>query len=132
PGGWPEPFRSKVLAGREVSLSIPELSGEDRAALEADPGSRRDTLNRLLFPGPTRAFVEVREQYGDLSVLGSMEYLYGLVPGREHLVELEPGVTLIIALEAIGEADAKGMRTVLAVVNGQLRPVFVRDNSLGI
>ena len=37
---------------------------------------------------------------------------------------------LYIGLEAIGEADDKGMRTVMTTLNGQLRPVFVRDRSI--
>ena len=45
----------------------------------------------------------------------------------EHTVELEPGVTLLIELEAISEPDERGFRTVLTTLNGQLRPVSVRD-----
>ena len=40
------------------------------------------TLNRLLFPGPTKDFLEVREKYGDVSVLPTLDYLYGLRAGR--------------------------------------------------
>ena len=43
---------------------------------------------------------------------------------------LEPGVTLLIHLEAISEADARGYRTVLATLNGQIRTVTVRDASI--
>src|SRR5690625_4676515 len=81
PGGWPEPFRSKVLAGREPDLSDQPLSAEDAAAL-AEPGTvRRETLNRLLFPGPAKAFAEARERYGDVSVLDTRDYLFGLQTG---------------------------------------------------
>ena len=44
--------------------------------------------------------------------------------------DLEPGVTLLIELEAISEADERGYRNVLATLNGQLRPVSVRDESI--
>ncbi len=47
-------------------------------------------------------------------------------------MEIEKGVSLYIGLEAIGEADNKGMRTVMATLNGQLRPVFVRDTSIKV
>lgn len=132
PGGWPEPFRSKVLAGRTVRPPVAELSDADSAALGADSAIRRDALNRLLFPGPTRAFHEARETYGDLSVLDTDDYLYGLTPGTEHVVEIERGVQLWLGLEAIGAADDKGMRTVMTTLNGQLRPVFVRDRSIEV
>ena len=43
-----------------------------------------------------------------------------------------PGVDLLLTLEAIGEADGQGMRTVMTNINGQLRPVFVRDLSVKV
>ncbi|MBB5632064.1 pyruvate carboxylase [Cryobacterium mesophilum] len=132
PGGWPEPFRSKVLAGRTVSIEVEDLAPEDSASLDADSATRRATLNRLLFPGPTRQFEDIRDRFGDLSVMDTVDYLYGLHPGTEHVVSIETGVNLIVGLEAIGEADDKGMRTVMTVINGQLRPVFVRDLSITV
>ena len=132
PGGWPEPFRTKVLAGRTVSIEVGDLDADDIAALDGDSVARRTTLNRLLFPGPARQFEEQRETYGDLSVIDTLDYLYGLRSGVEHVVEIETGVNLIVGLEAIGEADDKGMRTVMTVINGQLRPVFVRDRSITV
>jgi pyruvate carboxylase len=132
PGGWPEPFRSKVLKGRDVKVGVTPLDPADIAALTADTTARRSTLNRLLFAGPTAQFEQVREQFGDLSVVDTIDYLYGLRPGVEHTVAIEPGVDLLLTLEAIGEADAQGMRTVMTTINGQLRPVFVRDLSITV
>ena len=132
PGGWPEPFRTKVLEGRTVRSGVKDLTDEDRAALNADSATRRATLNRLLFPGPTKSFEEARESYGDLSVIDTVDYLYGLKQGTDHVVEVSPGVRIFVGLEAIGEPDAKGMRTVMAIINGQLRPVFVRDRSISV
>jgi pyruvate carboxylase len=132
PGGWPEPFREKVLAGRTVKIGVEELTDEEAAALAGEPAERRAALNRLLFAAPTQAFEQVREQYGDLSVVDTPDYLYGLRPGVEHMVHIAPGVDLLIGLEAIGEADDKGMRTVMTTINGQLRPVFVRDRAITV
>ncbi|SFO80473.1 pyruvate carboxylase [Amycolatopsis arida] len=127
PGGWPEPFRTRALEGRAQAKPPAELSEEDLEALAQD---RRATLNRLLFPGPTKEFEVHRAAYGDTSVLPSKDFFYGLRPGEEHAVDLEPGVRLLIELEAIGEADERGMRTVMATLNGQLRPIQVRDRSV--
>ncbi|WP_410671118.1 pyruvate carboxylase [Amycolatopsis sp. cmx-4-68] len=127
PGGWPEPFRTKALEGRAAAKPVAELSEEDRTALSEHP---RRTLNRLLFPGPTKEFETHREAYGDTSVLPSKDYFYGLRPGEEYAVDLEPGVRLLIELEAIGEADERGLRTVMATLNGQLRPIQIRDKSI--
>ncbi|MFD1516604.1 pyruvate carboxylase [Pseudonocardia yunnanensis] len=127
PGGWPEPFRSRALEGRSVEEDSAELTIEDRRGLRDD---RRATLNRLLFPGPAKEYVAHQEAYGDTSVLSTKDFLYGLESDIEHEAELEPGVTLLIELEAISEADERGIRTVLATLNGQLRPVSVRDLSV--
>jgi len=129
PGGWPEPFRSKALQGRAQPRPTAELSDEDRRELAEN---RRATLNRLLFPGPTKEFEEHRHDYGDTSVLPSKDFFYGLRPGEEYAVDLEPGVRLLIELEAIGEADERGIRIVMATLNGQLRPIQVRDRSVAV
>jgi len=130
PGGWPEPLRTKALAGRSPARPTEELSAEDEAAL-AQPGvTRQATLNRLLFPGPTKEFEAHRELYGDTSSLSANQFFYGLRQGDEHRVRLERGVELLIGLEAISDADERGMRTVMCIFNGQLRPVVVRDNSI--
>jgi pyruvate carboxylase len=126
-GGWPEPFRSKALAGRPPAKGVTELSEEDQKGLAED---RRGTLNQLLFPEPAKEYLAHREQFGDTSVLASKDFFYGVREHEEYSVDLEKGVRLLIELEAIGEADERGIRTVLANLNGQLRTIQVRDASV--
>jgi len=130
PGGWPEPLRTKALEGRGPAKPVQELSAEDEQVLSAPGPKRQATLNRLLFPAPTREFEEHRDEYGDTSQLSANQFFYGLRRGEEHRVKLEKGVELLIGLEAISEADERGMRTVMCILNGQLRPVLVRDRSI--
>ena len=92
----------------------------------------RRTLNRLLFPGPTRDFEASRETYSDLSVLGTGEFLHGLAVGAEHEVDLEPGKRLLLGVQSVSDPDERGLRTVMCTVNGQLRPVRVRDESVRV
>ena len=130
PGGWPEPLRTKALEGRGPARPEQQLTEEDEAQL-AQPGVvRQGALNRLLFPGPTKEFLAHREEYGDTSRLSANQFFYGLRRGEEHRVHLEKGVELLIGLEAISEPDERGMRTVLCLINGQLRPVLVRDRAI--
>jgi pyruvate carboxylase len=130
PGGWPEPLRSKALEGRGPAKTEQPLEAEDEVLL-ASPGVKRQaTLNRLLFPGPTREFEAHRDEYGDTSLLSANQFFYGLRHDEEHRVKLEKGVELLIGLEAISEPDDRGMRTVLCILNGQLRPVTVRDRGI--
>ncbi|OBF34270.1 pyruvate carboxylase [Mycobacterium sp. ACS1612] len=130
PGGWPEPLRTKALAGRPPAKPTEELSAEDEAALNEAGPTRQAALNRLLFPGPTKEFEAHRETYGDTTSLSANQFFYGLRQGDEHRVKLERGVELLIGLEAVSEADERGMRTVMCLLNGQLRPVVVRDRSI--
>ncbi|KWX04825.1 pyruvate carboxylase [Carbonactinospora thermoautotrophica] len=130
PGGWPEPFRTKALAGRQVlAPRVVDLTPEQEAGL-ADPDTVRDTLNHLLFPGPARDHDEAVRCYGDLSVLPTRAFLYGLAPGEEITVALGPGVSLYLTLDAIGEADERGYRTVYCRMNGQPRVLSVRDRAV--
>jgi pyruvate carboxylase len=133
PGGWPEPFRTKVLQGKNVKFGITPVSAEDLETLQGtDANLRRSTLNRLLFPAPTAEFLKTRDTYGKLDQVDTVDYLYGLEQGVEHVIEISRGVRLYVGLEAIGGADAKGFRTVMATLNGQLRPILVRDRKITV
>ena len=130
PGGWPEPFRTKALAGRSAKPLVEHLEPADAQALETPGRDRKDKLNELLFPGPTKEFLAMRSNFGDLSVVETSEYLYGLTGGEEHAVELAKGKNLLIGVQAIGGTDERGMRSVMFTLNGQLRPLQVRDRSV--
>jgi pyruvate carboxylase len=130
PGGWPEPLRTKALAGRPPAKPVEELSPDDEEVLAQAGPKRQAVLNRLLFPGPTKELDAHRETYGDTSTLSANQFFYGLRSGEEHRVRLERGVELLIGLEAISDADERGMRTVMCILNGQLRPVVVRDRNV--
>ena len=129
PGGWPEPFRSQVLENRDDDTTDDEeLSEEDRAALNGE--DRREALNRLMLPGPAKEHAAAKERWGDVSVVPTKAFFYGLEPGEELAVDLEPGVRLYIELEAVTDSDESGTRTLLVSLNSQLRQVDALDRSL--
>jgi pyruvate carboxylase len=129
PGGWPEPFRTRALAGRTASSArTVELTAEQDAALDGD--DLRDTLNGLLFPGPAKDYHEAERLYGDVSAVPTVPFLYGLVQGEELAIKLSTGVDLYLAVEAVGDADERGFRTVYCRMNGQPRVLSVRDRSV--
>ena len=131
PGGWPEPFRTKVLAGKNIKFNQASVSQEDLAILAGDDSTARQAvLNRLLFAGPTADYQKSVARYGNLDSVDTLDYLYGLEQGIEHVIEISRGVRLYVGLEAIGSPDAKGFRTVMATLNGQLRPINVRDTKI--
>ena len=131
PGGWPEPFRSKALSGRGETKQRTQLTEDDREVL-ANPGpERRRRLNHLLFPAPAEDFDKAVDKYGDISVIDTYHYLYGMTPGsgEEVTIHIDKGVTMLLTLEAIAEADEHGIRWVMFNYNGQIRPVQVFDES---
>lgn len=131
PGGWPEELRAKALAGRKESKdTLAPLSAEDEALL-ADRATVRPTLDRLLFPKPAAEFAEHRRQFGDTTKLGDAEFLYGLKEGKETVIRTaDSSVPMLVRLDAVGEPDEKGMRNVVCNVNGQIRPILVRDRNV--
>lgn len=128
-GGFPQPFTERALRGVAAPAGA-DVTDAALEALESAGEARRRTLSEVMFPGPQAEFMKALNRYGDLSVVPTRLYLYGLEAGREETVQLEPGVELLVELEAIGAADARGMRTVLTKLNGQLRPIEVRDLSV--
>jgi pyruvate carboxylase len=132
PGGWPEPFRTKILAGKKPQLGEAPITSEQEQRLATAGKDRQTLLNELLFPGPTAEFEALRDKYGDISVIGTKDYLYGLRLGEETVIEVEPGVSLYVSLETISEPDDHGIRTVMISLNGQVRPVSIKDEAIKV
>ena len=121
-GGFLQPFTTQVLAGRPP-LAEPVFNADDRAAL-AVPEARRDALTRLMLPAEAAAFVAARRKYGDVSVLPTHAYLYGLQAGITEVIDLAPGQQAFVELDAIGDIDESGRRSVHLRANGQ--PIVLR------
>jgi len=65
-------------------------------------------------------------------VLSTGDFLHGLEVGTEYEVNLEPGKRLLLGVQSVSNPDERGLRTVMCTVNGQLRPVQVRDESIAV
>ena len=126
PAGFPEPFRTKALVGRPYTPTPAELDPIDEQALQGD--DVRKVLNRLLLPGPAASHEEQAARYGNLAVLPSRIFWYGLdINQGDRSVELRPGVNVLVGLEAVGEPNDDGIRSVVFRLNGQFRPIDIRD-----
>jgi pyruvate carboxylase len=129
PGGFPQPFTELALSRAASPPADPPLNDGVRARLEQPGEDRRQALSEILFAGPYRDYEQAAARFGDIATIPTRAFLYGLVEDEEVVVELERGVRVVFELEAVGEPDEHAMRTVLARVNGQVRPVDVRDNA---
>jgi pyruvate carboxylase len=132
PAGFPQPFTERALSGRPEPAPAPKLEPETLAALAQGGRERQLALSELLFPGPLADYLAARESFGDVSLLPTAAFFYGLDESAALPVDLAPGVRVIFELEAVGEPDESGVRTVMARVNGQLRPLDVRDRSIEV
>ena len=128
PAGFPEPFRTLATEGRPAVGGEEALTAEQAAALSGE--ERRTTLSRLLFTKPQQEYEQAVARYGDVSLLPTEAFWFGLFPGSPVGVELRPGVEVLVELETVGEIDEAGERTLHLRVNGQPRPVSVRDRSV--
>jgi pyruvate carboxylase len=128
-GGWPAKLQAVILRGQTPKTGRP---GETLPPADLNKAgyTKTDLLSYLMYPQVYESFAAARERYGELEVLPTPAFFYGLDEREEVTVELEPGKTLIIRLLTRGEARPDGMRTVFFELNGQPREVEVRDRSV--
>jgi pyruvate carboxylase len=140
-GGWPKQMQEIVLRGKEPQKGRPgehlePVDLEETAATlskkSGHPVSRTDLMSYLMYPEVFNAFDQARQSYGDVSVLPTPQFYYGMEKGDEILVELEPGKTLVVKFLTVGEPHPEGGRTVFFELNGQPREVTVQDKSLEV
>jgi pyruvate carboxylase len=141
-GGWPPKLQKIILRGQKPMTDRPgehlprvnlQAATEEIAKLvddQAEPGSRTDLMSYLMYPDVFAKFADARSKFGELEVLPTPQFFYGLEERNEVTVEIEPGKTLIIRMLTVGEPRADGMRTVFFELNGQPREVEVLDKSV--
>ncbi len=68
------------------------------------PASDREVVTYLLYPRVLRRVRQpTRHKYSDTSVLPTPVFFYGMEPGEEISVDIEPGKTLIIKFLTVGD-----------------------------
>jgi pyruvate carboxylase len=80
-----------------------------------------------MYPKVWSDYVNDRVQYGDLAILPTPVFFYGMQPDEEVTVDIERGKTLIVRYVTSGEPNQDGTRTVYFELNGEPRPVRVPD-----
>ncbi|WP_262245721.1 pyruvate carboxylase [Parapedobacter soli] len=86
-----------------------------------------DYLSYQFYPKVFIDYLTAYRKYGDVSVVPTQYFLYGMKPGEETTVELVKGKTLLVKLVSIGPPDVDGNRTVFFKLNGQTRNLEIRD-----
>ncbi len=135
PGGFPDGIVSKVLKGEAPNTERPgaHLEPVDLEAtrasltkeLEGFKVDDEDLNGYLMYPKVFLDYMGRHRQYGPVRALPTRTFFYGMEPGEEITAEIDPGKTLEIRLQAIGETDEKGEVKVFFELNGQPRVIRV-------
>ncbi len=137
-GGFPPELQKIILKGAEPISHRPgellepaDLEAERRKAADktGHPVDDRALASWLLYPNVYPDFARHREEFSDTSVIPTPVFFYGLEPGQETTVEIEPGKTLIVKLVTVGKLHADGTRDLFFELNGDGRTVTVRDQA---
>jgi len=139
PGGWPEAIQKKALKGTVPITDRPgrHLPPVDFVAerSKAQKAAQRhvgdmELASHIMYPKVFADYAKHRRDYGRLDVLPTPTFFYGMKPGEEIAVDLDPGKTLVIRLMTVGEADQKGEREVFFELNGQPRVIRIADRAV--
>ncbi len=138
-GGWPKALqkvvlgKTKALTGRPGASAKPvnldKLREELREKLKREP-SDDDVYSYLMYPQVFTEFAKFTRDYGDVSVLPTPAFFYGIFPQEEVSVRLEQGKTLFVSLVNISDADAEARRLVAFDLNGLPRHTTVIDRTV--
>ncbi|MCT6928709.1 MAG: pyruvate carboxylase [Lysinibacillus fusiformis] len=140
-GGFPEALQQVVLKDRKAitvrpgELLEPIQFEQLEAVLEEKlnrPVSKKDVLAYALYPKVFEEYAKTAESFGNISVLDTPTFLYGLKLGEIIEVEIEKGKTLIIKLVSIGEPQHNGTRVLYFELNGQSRELVIQDMTVEV
>ncbi|MEK4079193.1 pyruvate carboxylase [Solibacillus sp. FSL K6-1781] len=135
-GGFPEEIQKVVLKDRTPITVRPgellppvdfdQLTAELTEKYGRAP-SKQDVLAYALYPKVFEQYIDAVNAFGDVSVLDTPTFFYGLKIGEEIEVEIEKGKTLIVKLVSIGEPQHDGTRIIYFELNGQSRELVIQD-----
>ncbi len=140
PGGFPELIVKKTLKGEpqitcRPGRDVPAVDLEKkrvwlREQLEGKEIDDEDLLGYLMYPTVFLDYMGRRRLYGPVRSLPTTTFFFGMEPGEEISVEIDPGKTLEILCQAVGETDQNGEARVFFELNGQPRVIRVPDRKV--
>lgn len=91
-----------------------------------------DFLSWALYPKVWEEAYAMHMEYGDISVIPTENFFYGMKPHEETVFEIAPGKIIVVKLLSVGSPNSEGIRTVFFKVNGQTRNIEILDQSLTV
>jgi pyruvate carboxylase len=138
-GGWPKKLQHVVLGKRKPLRGRPgaslkplnfkkieaELAGRLKHEVSTD-----DVFSFVMYPEVFGEYARKVREFGDLSVVPTPAFFYGMKVGQEISVEIEEGKTLFVRLVNVNPVDAEGRRAVIFELNGMPRQLSITDRSV--
>ena len=137
-GGFPQALQKKILKDQKPLTERPgahlppaDLDAERQKIQQKLPRqvTDDDLASYLMYPRVWMDYISDRLLFGDVSILPTPVFFYGMEAGQEITVDIERGKTLIVRYVATSEAHEDGTRTVFFELNGLPRSVRVQDRS---
>jgi pyruvate carboxylase len=141
PGGFPPELQKAILNGEEPITCRPGELLENfdfdgaKKSFKSKYGrelTEEDLLSYAQYPKVFTDYVLFSTAFGDVSVLDTRTFFYGVKLEEEKAITIQEGKTLIVKLLAIGELQADGTRTIFWELNGRRRNTVVQDQSAGV
>ncbi len=140
PGGFPEGIIRKVLKDEQPNTERPgkHLKPVDLEATRASVTKEllgfavddEDLNGYLMYPKVFLDYMGRHRIYGPVRTLPTRTFFYGMQPGEEISAEIDPGKTLEIRLQAVGETNEEGEAKVFFELNGQPRVIRVPNRAI--
>ncbi len=130
--GFPPALQAKVLKGQtpiegRVGAHLPSVDLEAERAKAAKAAGHQindtDLASWLMYPKVFTDYAEHLRKYGDVSVLPTPVFFYGLSEKDEMAVDIDQGKTLVVRLTGRTAADDEGEIKLFFELNGQPRPM---------
>ncbi|MBB3993619.1 pyruvate carboxylase [Sulfitobacter undariae] len=134
-GGFPDGILKKVLKGEKPNTDRPgaHLEPVDLEAIRAELSGKLDGIEiddedlagYLMYPKVYLDYMARHAIYGPVRTLPTPTFFYGMEASDEIAAEIDPGKTLEIRLQAIGDTNEDGEVKVFFELNGQPRVIRV-------
>ncbi len=139
-GGWPQGISYKVLKGETPLTTRPGagVGAVDHAAIRAKLSADLDGMaiddedlnGYLMYPKVFLDYMGRHRAYGPVRTLPTKTFFYGMAPSEEISIEIDPGKTLELRLQAVGDTGDDGEVKVFFELNGQPRVIRVPNRAV--
>ncbi|WP_105965217.1 pyruvate carboxylase [Staphylococcus chromogenes] len=137
--GFNKELQQAVLKGQKSLTKRPgeylepvdfEALREELQQKQQDKVTDEDLISYALYPKVYEQYVQTYEKFGDVSILDTPTFFFGMRDNETVEIEIDKGKILIITLKTITKPDENGMCTIFFDMNGQARRVQIKDENV--